>query len=95
MTYSKKGDPSEYKAVQKIFCNKVPFFTTKIGKMSHTFGASGTLNIELAVLKLLHQEFINVPFLEIKKAPKRITNILVNAVGFGGNAVSILLSSLN
>lgn len=87
-----KGDSSEFKAIEKIFCNKLPALTTNKWKIGHTFGASGALNIELAVLMLQHHKFIGVPFLETKKAPKKISNILINAVGFGGNAVSILLS---
>ncbi len=87
-----KGDSSEFKAIEKIFCNKMPSLTTNKWKIGHTFGASGTLNVELAVLMLQHQNFIGVPFLEHQKTPKKLTNILVNAVGFGGNAVSILLS---
>lgn len=87
-----KGDTSEFKAIEKIFCNKTPSLTTNKWKIGHTFGASGTLNIELAILMLQHQKFIGVPFLETKNTPKKINNILINAVGFGGNAVSILLS---
>ena len=60
-------------------------------KIGHTLGTSGMLSIELAVLMLQNQEFIPVPHLE-NSAPKAIRNILVNAVGFGGNAVSIVLS---
>jgi 3-oxoacyl-(acyl-carrier-protein) synthase len=87
-----KGDLSEYKAIKKIFCNKLPSLTTNKWKIGHSFGASGMLSIELAVLMLQHQEFIDVPFLNNQKKPNRIKNILVNAVGFGGNAVSIFLS---
>lgn len=87
-----KGDLSEYKAIEKIFCNKMPSLTTNKWKVGHTFGASGALNIEFAVLMLQHQKFIGIPYLENQETPKSIKNILVNAVGFGGNAVSILLS---
>lgn len=87
-----KGDTSEFKAIQTIFKNKVPALTSNKWKIGHTFGASGALNIELAVLMLQHQEFIGIPYLENQKTPHKIQNILVNAVGFGGNAVSILLS---
>ena len=86
-----KGDASEFNAIEKIFCNKVPSLTTNKWKIGHTFGASGTLSVELAVLMLQHQKFIGVPYRENKNTPKKINNILVNAVGFGGNAVSILL----
>ncbi len=87
-----KGDSSEYKAIEKIFGNQFPAVTSNKWKIGHTFGASGTLNMELAILMLQHQEFIGVPFLENQKTPQKINKILVNAVGFGGNAVSILLS---
>lgn len=87
-----KGDLSEFKAIEKIFCNKTPALTTNKWKIGHTFGASGALNIELAVLMLQHQKFIGVPYLEHSNTPKKLEYILVNAVGFGGNAVSILLS---
>lgn len=87
-----KGDSSEYKAIQEVFGNSIPSLTSNKWKIGHTFGASGALSIELAILMMLHQKFINIPFLENKKQPKQIKKVLVNAVGFGGNAVSILLS---
>jgi len=87
-----KGDSSEYKAIEKIFCNKIPFLTTNKWKVGHTFGASGMLSLEMAVLMLQNQIPIPVPYLDKKDMPKDIQNVLVNAVGFGGNAVSILLS---
>ncbi|MBU3820795.1 beta-ketoacyl synthase [Flavobacteriaceae bacterium XHP0103] len=87
-----KGDLSEYNAIKKVFCNKTPALTTNKWKVGHSFGASGMLSIEMAVLMLKHQAFIKVPFLENQNDPERLQNVLVNAVGFGGNAVSILLS---
>ncbi|WP_394974638.1 beta-ketoacyl synthase N-terminal-like domain-containing protein [uncultured Croceitalea sp.] len=87
-----KGDLSEFKAVKKIFCNKIPFLTTNKWKVGHTFGASGMLSIEMAVLMLQNQKVISVPFAQKQESPKSIKNVLINAVGFGGNAVSILLS---
>lgn len=86
-----KGDLSEINAIKKVFGNLIPSLTCNKWKIGHSLGASGMLNIEMAVLMLQHQEFISVPFVE-EKRPKRIINIMVNAVGFGGNAVSILLS---
>lgn len=87
-----KGDLSEFKAIEKVFCNKIPVLTTNKWKIGHTFGASGTLSLELAVLMLQHQKFVRVPYLEEQRHSKKIKNILVNAVGFGGNAVSVFLS---
>ena len=87
-----KGDLSEYKAIQKVFGENLPMLTTNKWKIGHTFGASGMLNIELALLMMRHQEFIGVPFVTHQNHRKAIRNVLINAVGFGGNAVSILLS---
>lgn len=86
-----KGDLSEYNAIQKVFCNTLPFLTTNKWKVGHTFGASGMLSIELAVLMLLRQETISVPYIQKQLTPKSIKKVLVNAVGFGGNAVSVYL----
>ena len=87
-----KGDLSEYKAIQKIFGNDLPLLTTNKWKIGHTFGASGMLSIEMAILMLQNQTFIGVPFAEAKTEKKPLRKIMVNAVGFGGNAVSVLLS---
>ncbi|MFY0602500.1 MAG: beta-ketoacyl synthase [Flavobacteriaceae bacterium] len=87
-----KGDLSEFKAISTIFCNKTPFLTTNKWKLGHTFGASGMLSVELAILMLENQQSISVPFAMKQNHPKRIEKVLVNAVGFGGNAVSVLLT---
>ena len=87
-----KGDLAEYNAIKKIFCNKIPKLTTNKWKIGHTFGASGMLSVELAILMIQHQKFISIPYLDEEKQPAQLKNILVNAVGFGGNAVSILLT---
>lgn len=87
-----KGDISEFKAIEKVFCNKMPFLTTNKWKVGHTFGASGLLSVEMALLMIQHQTYIATPFLRQDHKPGPIQNIMVNAVGFGGNAVSILLS---
>lgn len=88
---TKAGDLTEYKAIQKVFGLEVPLLTTNKWKIGHTFGASGMMSIEMAILMLQHQEFISVPFAEAQKPRKQIRKVLVNSVGFGGNAVSILL----
>ena len=87
-----KGDKSEYKAIQKVFSKNLPMLTTNKWKVGHTFGASGMLNIEMALLMMQHQKFIGIPFVTEQNPRKAIRNVLINAVGFGGNAVSILVS---
>ena len=86
-----KGDLTEYKAIQKVFDSKLPLLTTNKWKIGHTFGASGILSVEMAILMMQHNTFIGVPFAEEQQQTKPIKKILINAVGFGGNAVSILI----
>jgi 3-oxoacyl-(acyl-carrier-protein) synthase len=87
-----KGDLTEYKAIQKIFGADLPLLTTNKWKIGHTFGASGMLSVEMAILMLQHNHFIGVPFAEAQIQKKPLRKIMINAGGFGGNAVSILLS---
>ncbi|WP_091406937.1 beta-ketoacyl synthase N-terminal-like domain-containing protein [Aquimarina amphilecti] len=86
-----KGDQAEFNAIKAVFGETVPALTTNKWKIGHTFGASGILSMELAILMMKHQEFIPVPYISHKTIPQKLNKIIVNAVGFGGNAVSILL----
>lgn len=92
MPGTKKGDTSEFKAIVKLFGESHPMLTTNKWKVGHTFGTSGMLNLELAILMMQHNKFIEVPFAEKQTQRKKLKKVLINAVGFGGNAVSILLS---
>ena len=86
-----KGDLSEMRAIEKIFGSNFPLLTTNKWKIGHTFGASGMLSIEMAILMLQNDFFIQVPYIKKQIQKKEIKKILINAVGFGGNAVSVLL----
>ncbi|MFV8325694.1 beta-ketoacyl synthase N-terminal-like domain-containing protein [Flavobacterium sp. ZS1P14] len=87
-----KGDLTEHRAIEKVFGETLPLLTTNKWKIGHTFGASGILSMELAIMMMQHNRFVGVPFTEARLQTKPIRKVLVNAVGFGGNAVSILLS---
>jgi 3-oxoacyl-(acyl-carrier-protein) synthase len=86
-----KGDLTELRAIEKVFGENLPLLTTNKWKIGHTFGASGLLSLELALLMMQHDKFINVPFAKKQNQTKPIKKVLINAVGFGGNAVSILI----
>jgi len=86
-----KGDVAEMRAIEAVFYKDIPALTTNKWKLGHTFGASGLLSLEMAVIMLQTQTFIEVPYLNNHSRPKKIKRILVNAVGFGGNAVSVML----
>ena len=85
------GDLAEVNAVKKVFSDKLPAMTSNKWKTGHSFAASGILSLQMAVLMLQHQQFLTVPFSEFQQKPDKLEKILVNSVGFGGNAVSILI----
>ena len=87
-----QGDLSELNAIQSVFGENHPALTSNKWKIGHSLGASGAFSVELAILMLKHQTFIESPFYNNPIQPKRLNKILVNAVGFGGNAVSLLIS---
>ncbi|WP_396198295.1 beta-ketoacyl synthase N-terminal-like domain-containing protein [Flavobacterium sp.] len=86
-----QGDKTEFEAIKKVFGNKLPLLTSNKWKVGHTFATSGLLSIELAILMLQNQHFIETPFYKNQNTNKKLNRILVNAVGFGGNAVSVLI----
>lgn len=87
-----QGDTSERNAIEKVFGKHRPLLTSNKWKIGHTFGASGLLSMEMALLMLQEQRFFEIPYLSSSVSEKPIQKIMINAVGFGGNAVSILLS---
>ena len=88
-----QGDENEYKAIKKIFGDKLPHLISTKYATGHSFGASGALSMELAILMLKHQKTIKFPYESLPcGTPKELKTIMVNATGFGGNAVSIILS---
>jgi 3-oxoacyl-[acyl-carrier-protein] synthase II len=88
-----KGDMSELNAIKAVFGNELPLLTANKWLVGHTFGASGMLNVEMGTLMLKHNRFIENPFFNNERLLAReLKTVLVNAVGFGGNAVSIIIS---
>ena len=88
-----KGDASEYKAIQNIFGTEIPHLISTKFTTGHSFGASGALSLELAILMLQKNQLIQFPYESLTSGkPKSVNTIMINATGFGGNAVSIILS---
>jgi 3-oxoacyl-[acyl-carrier-protein] synthase II len=87
-----KGDVAEKNAIDILFKEKQPLLTSNKWMVGHTFAASGMLSIEMAIYMLQHNKFIENPFYSNPRSlPSTLKTVLVNAVGFGGNAVSIIL----
>lgn len=87
------GDAVELHAVQEVFGKNIPFCTSNKWKIGHTLGASGALSLEAALRMFITQEVIEIPYLapDLFQKPKQINTIMVNATGFGGNVVSVIL----
>jgi len=91
------GDTAEYNAIIETFGNNHPHLFSNKWLMGHTFAASGLLNVELAILLLHNNIFLSLPY------PNKINSsfqkngkkIMINATGFGGNAISVIISSIN
>ena len=87
-----KGDESELIAIKSVFTEQTPHLISTKHQTGHTLGASGALSLDLAIEMIIREESISFPYpteMNQKKiAPK---TILVNAVGFGGNAVSVII----
>lgn len=89
-----KGDIAEKNAIDIVFGKQLPLLTSNKWMLGHTFGASGMFSIEMGVMMLQNNKFIENPFYSnARHLPSEIKTVMVNAVGFGGNAVSIILEN--
>jgi 3-oxoacyl-(acyl-carrier-protein) synthase len=87
-----QGDKAELKAIKNVFGEKKPHLISTKHQSGHTFGASGGLSLDLAIEMLQRQELIYFPYkTDAEQQQKKPKHILINAVGFGGNAVSIIV----
>ncbi len=89
-----KGDLAEKRAIDTIFGNGLPLLTSNKWLLGHTFAASGMMSLQMAMLMLKHNKFIENPYFpNARHLPTEMKSVMVNAVGFGGNAVSIIISN--
>jgi 3-oxoacyl-(acyl-carrier-protein) synthase len=99
-----QGDTSELRAVKTVFGGNsgknLPHLVSTKHMTGHTLGASGGVSLDLALEILQRGEVIHLPYetefqerhgRQLGQAPQ---TVLVNAVGFGGNAVSVIVSKL-
>ncbi len=90
-----RGDQGELNAIKKVFGRPIPNLISTKFLSGHSLGASGGLSLELAILMLKHQRWIDFPYEPaIENTNRFLRNIMVNVVGFGGNAVSIIISKI-
>jgi 3-oxoacyl-(acyl-carrier-protein) synthase len=90
-----KGDLAEKAAIDQVFGKNLPLLTSNKWQIGHTFAASGPLSLEMAILMIQHNHFLENPFYPNRRhLPSSIKTVMVNAVGFGGNAVSIIIAKV-
>ena len=86
---TRKGDAAERAAVQQVL-GTVPVTSLKWAT-GHTFGASGPLAVVAAVSALERGTVYPIPYVANTAAPPSFQSGMVNATGFGGNAISLLV----
>lgn len=102
-TATLNNDLSESVAMQRIFGESMPDFSSTKGFTGHTLAAAGGIQAVLNLLMLKNQEvFPNLnfqnsmeetglcPVVDVKQ--KEINHILSNSFGFGGNCTSLIFS---
>ena len=91
---TRRGDAAELKAINAVFGGQDgPVVTSLKWATGHTFGASGPLALVGGVQMLGAGRVVGLPYSSgivtaINRTPR---SILVNATGFGGNVVSVVV----
>jgi 3-oxoacyl-[acyl-carrier-protein] synthase II len=103
-TATPNNDLSESTAIHTIFGNNWPLFSSTKAFTGHTLAACGAIEAAFSVLSLQHNLLFpnlnfKTPIKDFEKHPittltqkDKITNILSNSFGFGGNCSSLIIS---
>ncbi len=105
-TATENNDLSEGLAIQKLFGNTVPYFSSTKPYTGHTLAAAGSIEAAFCMMAIQHQViFPNLNFTkqmtELTISPERdllqhipIHYVLSNSFGFGGNSTSLLFAAV-
>jgi len=105
-TGTNNNDLSEGIAMQRIFRDKVPLFSSTKPFTGHTLGAAGGIEAVLSVLSIQHKLVYpnlnfteRIPELDISPVTTlmenvNVRNVLSNSFGFGGNNSTLILSAV-
>ena len=93
-----KGDASEMTAIEHAFAKAKtqPALFNNKWQIGHSLGASAAVNLYMAMDLLQNKTYPRIPYLEagnrlISNNQSSIKRVLINASGFGGNCVTLLL----
>jgi 3-oxoacyl-(acyl-carrier-protein) synthase len=90
------GDKAEKNAYEIFFPSYSPYITGIKWKFGHSLGASMATGLEVALLSILLQELPPCPPFAppTQRTERSVSKIMVNGLGFGGQAVSVILEKL-
>ncbi|MGE8301268.1 beta-ketoacyl-[acyl-carrier-protein] synthase family protein [Sphingobacterium paramultivorum] len=102
-TATENNDRTEATAIQRLFNDTIPPFSSTKSYTGHTLGASAGIEAIYALLAIQHQlAFANLRFENIMEQPALpplaehqrmdIRHVLSNSFGFGGNCSSLIFS---
>src|SRR5690606_28984758 len=102
-TATPNNDLSESIAIQRVFGNVIPDFSSTKAYTGHTLAAAGAVEAIFSVLALQENTVFpnlnfKIPMPETKLQPvtvlkkKEIRNVLSNSFGFGGNCSTLIFS---
>ena len=88
-----KGDEAEMNAINSIFKVERPNLFSNKWKIGHAYSASPALSLELGLICLQNNYSPSFPYkTSFNNHKKNIKKVMINATGFGGNAISIIVS---
>lgn len=90
---TKRGDAAELAAIREVFTGRaMPQLTSLKWATGHTFGASGPLALSAGLEMLRTGSVPALPYpTPLDSANRPVQKVLVNATGFGGNVVSVVV----
>ena len=104
-TGTENNDLSEGIALEQVFGDHMPLFSSTKTYTGHTLGAAGVIEAVISILSLQHgmifpnlnwqtpmKELKIKPVVEIKR-DRKISHVLSNSFGFGGNNSAVIVSS--
>ena len=105
-TATENNDLSEGLAIQNLFINRVPYFSSTKPNTGHTLAAAGGIEAVFCMMAIQHNvifpsiNFVN-QMVELTISPQKhlvehidLRYILSNSFGFGGNASSLLFAAV-
>jgi 3-oxoacyl-[acyl-carrier-protein] synthase-1 len=104
-TATENNDLSEGNGIQKLFADKIPYFSSTKPYTGHTLAAAGSIEAVYSIMAIQHKTiWPNLNFTrkmpELNISPVHelmqgvtLSNVLSNSFGFGGNTSSLLIGS--